>query len=219
MSTWTKKDKVACVAIFVIAVLIFVAFLSTITLAFFMDTRTMNKTLTVPGLTFEVTGESGNTSYSIALNIDYPNSIMAPTSAFGNTPLDTFGVRNTSTSTGLSMFLMVKVDNTQPNYVFPRTRQNWVKGSEVGYWYYCGVVAPGNWVEFNDTWQTGNFPNSLMGTTVSLTLTAYAVQAVPTTGSVTAVESAVGDLMDDSTSPWYYAPQVFKDFVTSSNYR
>ena len=57
---WTKKDKIACSIVFVVSVIVFVVFFSTMTLAYFFDTHTASDVITAGQVSIKAIGGPNN---------------------------------------------------------------------------------------------------------------------------------------------------------------
>lgn len=203
--TWTKKDKIACVSIFVVAIIVFVTFLSTITLSFFYDIRTESDTITAGQANFTVSGGPNNDGV-----LSFPSPLTPNTYYLGSdyktgNNLDmVFTIKNTSNFG--AVYVMLQIDSDYWGYLNPVLSSNWVYGKADGYFFYMVALGKNASVNFNTGWTTGNFTVPLMGSRVNMTFNTYVVQAEG---------GAVDELVLDSSSPWYYAPQVFIDMATA----
>ena len=202
---WTKKDKVACIIIFVISILTFVVFLSTMTLSYFYDEHSASDFVTAGTVSIKVTGGSdGNGS------IEFP-SVLTPNTFYKTSEYNKLIYKVTNTSTSGDIYLMIKLESDYINLIRPSIDRNyWVVGGDnAEYLYYIKPIARNTTVDLCTSWQVGNFTNATVmdGTAVTYKITAYAVQA-----QGGALEALIAGNVDG----WQYAPQIFRDIIANS---
>jgi len=205
MQTWTKKDKIACIFIFTIAILTFVTFLSTITLSYFYDKHTVNDIVTAGKVSITVKGgHDGNGT------IKFPDVITPYTSYRTDSyPELAYTVKNTSTSGAI--FLMLEVRNNFDGVIIPtrhgmNSHQYFYQGdpdatyaegdSATNYLFYYEPLLYNNSVTVIQSWYVGNIGNDISGNDVSITITAHAVQVQ-------------GGAIEHMQGGWQYAPAEF----------
>ena len=211
MSTkhWTKKDKIACTIIFVISILTFVVFLSTMTLSYFYDEHSASDIITAGTVSIKVTGGSdGNGS------IEFP-SVLTPNTLYNTSDYSELIYRVTNTSTSGDIYLMLKLESANVKLIRPVLKGSStghyfaVGGDNAEYLFYMTPLAKNTAATLCTEWQVGNFTNAsaLDGSAITYTITAYAVQA-----QGGAVEALIAGNVDG----WQYAPQIFRDMVANS---
>jgi len=214
---WTKKDKIACSIVFVISLVVFVVFFSTMTLAYFFDTHTASDVITAGQVSIKAIGGPNNDG-----QIKFPE-VLTPNTQYsvGNSQYMTgsnqnmaYAVQNTGV---IPIYVMVKIEGGYLDYIVPTTYHNswsvnyWAIGNgfesidNTLYFFYMTQVAKGmNTTSLCQQWQTKNFTNAIAGSDVSIKITAYAVQAQG---------SAVKEMILGNIDGWQYAPEIFKTNV------
>lgn len=213
---WTKKDKIACSIVFVVSVVVFVVFFSTMTLAYFFDTHTASDVITAGQVSIKAIGGPNNDGQIKFPEVLTPNTQYSVNDSLymtGSNQNLAYAVQNTG---AIPIYVMVKVEGTYLDYILPTTYSDfsgtyWAIGSgfeaedNTLYFFYMSPVTK-NMTTRNlcSQWQTKNFTNAIAGEGISIKITAYAVQ---TQGD------AVKDMIQGSIDGWQYAPQLFKTNV------
>ena len=205
---WAKKDKIACIIIFTICILTFVAFFSTITLSYFYDEHSASKFIVAGEVDIVALGGPNNDG-----KIQFPE-VLNPNTQYlvSNYSGLRYEIKNQSTSG--SVYVMLKITSDyfkwiKPIIVAKSTGKYWVVAEgHSEYLYLMKPLEKGETVDLASYWQVGNIPQSIQGNAVTYTITAYAVQ---TQGD------ALKALMESNSDGWQYAPQIFKDMAGITN--
>lgn len=197
MKSWTKKDKIACIIIFVMAVITTVVFVSSITLSYLFDTHSVNSAITAGLVDFKFTGGPNNDG-----KIQFPATI-SPNTIYSGTNY-TFTITNTSTSGAI--FIYVKVEANDYVRALPASTTWLGSTTNNNYYFYKAAVSQNTSVTFCTKFKTLDFGNTNAGEKVTVTLTVGAVQSQG--GACTA-------LINSSVDGWENAPTTFKNFVAS----
>lgn len=196
MREWTKKDKVACITIFTLAILITITFVSSMTLSFLFDTHSVSDAITAGKVELEFSGANTNGQ------IKFPTVVEPNTTYYSTSSTDySFKIKNISTSGAIYVYVCVELND----YISPVLSANWLQSTTEGkrnYYFYNKSVDAGSTIVFCDVFRTLNFKNANAGESVSLTLTVGAVQ---TQGG------ACKELINSQVAGWAYAPA---DFIT-----
>lgn len=199
MKSWTKKDKIACIIIFVMAVLTTVVFVSSITLSYLFDTHSVNGALTAGLVDFKFGGGTNNDG-----KIELPATISPNTEYIASKY--SFTITNTSTSGAIFVYVKVEANDYIRSVLY---NDNW-KGSTTdnSYYYYMAPVAQNSTITFCTGFKTLDFGNINAGEKITITLTVGAVQAQG---------GACKAMIEDNVDGWGYAPTEFVTYVTNYN--
>ena len=197
MKSWTKKDKIACIIIFVMAVITTVVFVSSITLSYLFDTHSVNSAITAGLVDFKFTGGPNNDG-----KIQFPSTI-SPNTVYSGANY-TFTITNTSTSGAI--FIYVKVEANDYVRALPASTTWLGSTTDNNYYFYKAAVPQNASITFCTRFKTLDFGNANAGEKVTVTLTVGAVQAQG--GACTALISGKVD-------GWENAPTAFASFVAS----
>lgn len=213
--SWTKKDKILSVAIFTVAIAVFVVFFSTVTFSYFFDTTSLSDTAVAGYVSIETLGGPNNDG-----KIKFPEVITPNTSyAIDNTLYMTGGNYNMGYSVKNNgqapVYVMVKLEGEHIDLIRPTSvstydgkywavGQNFDLSKEIYMYYMTSVEANVETAKLCDYWQVGNFDNLLAGKDVKIKITAYAVQSQG---------QAASEMIAGNIDGWQYAPALFKDMV------
>lgn len=208
MSTrnWTRKDRIACIVIFTICILTFVAFFSTITLSYFYDEHSASGFITAGEVDIVATGGPANDGRIQFPEILHPNT-QYKTSEYSGL---TYSVKNQGSSG--PVYVMLKLESAHLDWIRPYLKTEptdnkyWVLGDDgySEYLYYMNPLGISESAVLTTAWQVGNIPQSIQGQAVTYKITAYAVQ---TQGD------ALKALIESNSDGWQHAPQIFKDMA------
>ena len=214
---WTRKDKIACTIIFVVSILTFVVFLSTMTLSYFYDEHSANKVIVAGKVSVKITVSGVENA-----KLQFPE-ILTPNTTYNVSEYSGLNCKVTNTSTSGNIYLMIKLKSEYIDIIRPITTISYnnvyfVYGNGTDdastpevedncrYLFYMKSIGPWEYATLCDSWQVGNYTNKLKGSEIDYEITAYAVQ---TQGG------AVQALMDGHVDGWQYAPEIFRNMVAA----
>lgn len=197
MKNWTKKDKIACIAIFAMSVIVAITFISTITMSYLFDTHSLDNTLTAGLVDFKFGGGTNNDG-KFALPVLNPNNYYSG---------DDYTLTITNTSTSGAVFVCVKVETADYVRVLPYNNM-WVGGTENNYYYYNGAISKSGAITFMNSFRTLDFNNTVGNAAESVNIK-FIVTAIQAQGG------ACKALIESGTGCWAYAPETFKTTVTN----
>lgn len=207
--SWTKQDRIACIIIFTICVITFVAFLSTMTLSYFYDTHSASGIITAANVKITAVGGPENNG-----QIQFP-TVLLPNTQYGVSDYTTNGNFNlkyevVNQGNSGSVYVMLKLESNYFDVIKPILKTSvdgryWVTGdAHSEYLYYMIPLEVDHSAPLCDSWQVGNISTAIMGSAVTYKITAYAVQTQGT---------AIKEMIAGGVDGWQYAPQIFKDMA------
>lgn len=206
---WTKQDRIACVIIFTICIITFVAFLSTMTLSYFYDTHSASGIITAAEVKIKAVGGPENNG-----QIQFP-AVLTPNTQYSVSDYTTNGnyhLKYEVVNEGNSgtVYVMLKLESNYLDVIKPLLEtvadgRYWVTGDvHSEYLYYMTPLGVNQSAPLCNTWQVGNMSTAIMGEAVTYKITAYAVQTQGT---------AINEMIAGNVDGWQYAPQIFKDMA------
>lgn len=199
MKDWTKKDKVACITIFVLAIVITITFVSSITMSYLFDTHSVTDAITAGRVELTFGGSNSNGQIKF-------DSVLKPNTTYASTSSDnsyTFTIKNSGTSGSVYIYVCVEGND----FITPIISRDWYGSTTEGhrnYYFYKTAVSQGATVTFCTAFRTLNFGNEYAGEAVTLNITVGAVQ---TQGN------ACKELISSGVEGWKYAPANFQSIL------
>lgn len=197
MSSWTKKDRAACIIIFSMAIVLTITFVSSITLSYLFDTHSVSGAITAGQVLFTI-GGGPNSDGKIKFA-----EVLSPNTTYTGTDY-TLTITNKSTSGDIYLYVYVEASDI----IKPVPKSNlWLGGDTndtKGYFFYKGKVTQNTTLTFCDAFRTLDFGNPDAGQSVTLKVTVGAVQAQA---------GACKALIQGGVEGWANAPSAFKTFV------
>lgn len=191
MKNWTKKDKIACIIIFAMAILTTITFVSSITYSFLFDTHSVSDAITAGKVSLNLTGP-----------------IQFPTTITGNTVYSganyTLNITNTSTSGAVYVYVCFEGND----FIRPIPKDtDWCGGDTdetKNYFFYKGKVTIGSTITFCEAFRTLDIGNSVENSAVNINFTVGAVQAQA---------GACEALIQGGVEGWANAPASFVSYL------
>jgi len=197
LSNWTKKDRIACVIIFVMAIVITITFVSSITLSYLFDTHSVSDAITAGKVQFTLGGGPSSDGKIKFADVLSPNTTYTGTNY-------TLTIKNTSTSGAVYVYVYVEASDV----IKPIPKSSlWLGGdteATKGYFFYKGTIAQDATLTFCDAFRTLDFGNPEAGQAVTLNVTVGAVQSQA---------GACKALINGGVEGWANAPAAFKTYV------
>ena len=187
MKSWTKKDKIACIIIFAMAIFTTITFVSSITFSFLFDTHSVSDAIT-----------AGKVELNVAGPIQFPTVVTGNTVYSGTN----YTLKVTNKSTSGDVYIYVCYEGNAFVKPIPNGT-NWLGGDTdltKNYFFYKDKVPAGTTITFCEAFRTLDIGNSVEGTAVNVNFTVGAVQAQA---------GACKALIDSGVEGWKNAPTAF----------